>query len=529
MPRARAAVASLLALGLTAGAREEPSLGVIRFPTSGPPPAQARFLRGVAALHSFAYEEALLEFAEAQRLAPGFAMAHWGEAMARNQTLWLNQDREGALDALRRLAPTPRARAQRAGSERERGFLAAVDVLYGEGDKAARDAGYARAMAELHERYPDDQEATTFYALALLATAHRSPALYSEANEETHQHALVGSATQAQVARLLEAVLRENPNHPGALHYAIHNYDDPEHARLALPAARAYAKAAPGSSHALHMPAHVFVQLGLWHEAAAADEASFAQSIAWTRGRGFGIGMRDYHSLSWLTYEVLQQGRYARARETLELIRPAVAETGAPRLKAIQSVMRAQYVVETRAWGVLREETSFSTSAELFAIGLSAAHTGLPAVAGQARQELQRRARSHKLDATVMEKEVGAILELRQGRPAAAVALAEEAVAAEKALPPPLGPPRPVKPSLELQGEVLMEAGRPREAALAFEQALARWPNRSASRLGLARARAALGDGAGARQAYAALLANWSRADAGIDGLEEARRAAGPR
>ena len=523
---ARLSVAGVLAGALALPPQDDTGgLGHIRFPTSGPAEAQGHFLRGVAALHSFAYEEATLEFREAQSKAPGFAMACWGEAMARNQTLWLNQDRDAARRILARLGSTPEARAARAGSEKERAFLAAVDVLYGAEDKPARDAAYAQAMERLYARYPADHEVASFYALALLATAHRSPALYSEANEETHQHALVGSATQAQVARILAKVLLENPRHPGALHYTIHNYDDPDHASLALPAARAYAKAAPESSHALHMPAHVFVQLGLWHEAAAADEASFAQSVAWAKRRGFGTPMRDHHSLSWLCYEALQQGRYGRAREALEQIRPAVEETGAARLRAIRSVMRAQYVVETRSFEILRQETNFDTSAELFAIGLSAAQTGLPQVAALARKELQRRAGDGKLDATVMEKEVAAILELRQGQADRALALAEEAVAAEKALPPPLGPPRPIKPSLELYGEVLLEAGRPREAALAFEQALARWPNRSASVRGRARALAAAGDAVGARRQYQQLLVNWSQADAGIDGLEEARRA----
>jgi len=521
------AVLGVLALGLSFGPRQTDTggLGKISFPNSGAPEAQAPFLRGVAALHNFAYEEAVLEFQKAQRIDPGFAMAYWGEAMAYNQTLWLNQDSEAAWRIIERVGGTPEARAAKAGSEKERAFLAAVEVLFGPGDKAARDVAYAQAMERLYARYPDDHEVACFYALALLGTAVRSPALYSEANEETHQHALVGSETQGRVAEILERVLQQNPEHPGALHYSIHNYDDPEHARLALPAARTYAKAAPDSSHALHMPAHVFVQLGNWDEAAATDEASFAQSVAWADRHGFGIGMRDYHSLSWLCYEVLQQGRFRRAREALELIRPAVAETGANRLKAILSVMRAQYVIETRSWQMLRTQTDFATSAELFAIGVSAAETGLADAARLAQNELRRRSQNRKLDAAVMEREVAAILELRHGVKARAVELAEEAVAIEKSLPPPLGPPRPVKPALELYAEVLLEVGRAGDAAAAFERALARWPNRSASVLGLARARAAAGDQAAARKQYQRLLSNWSHADADAPGLDEAKRA----
>jgi tetratricopeptide (TPR) repeat protein len=487
--------------------------------------ARRRFERGVTALHNFGYPQALAEFQAAQRADAGFAMAYWGEAMAHNQSLWLNQDLVGARDALRKLGRTPEERAAKGASDKERALLAAVERLFGAGDKPARDAAYAEAMGRVHARHPDDPDVASFYALALLATALRSPALFSESNEEAHQHALVGSETQSRAAAVLDEVLRAHPTHPGALHYTIHNYDDPAHARLALPAARAYAKAAAGSSHALHMPAHIFLQLGMWHEAAASDEASFRQSLASAQQHGRGVDVLDYHSLSWLCYEALQQGRLAKAREALALIGPAVSKLGTTRLKAIQSTMRAQYVVETRSWDMLRGQQGFDTSAELFAIGLASAESGLVEAAALARSELLRRSQGQKLDAAIMAKELGAVIELRAGRGVRAAELMQEAVGLEKSLPPPLGPPRPIKPSYELQGEILLELGRAKEAAAAFEQSLARWPNRSASLLGLARALSAAGDVAGSRAQYRALLTNWSRSDAGVSGLAEARGA----
>src|SRR5262249_18012665 len=162
----------------------------------------------------------------------------------------------------------------------------------------------------------------------------------------------------------LQKVLAANPEHPGALHYLIHDWDDPAHARLALPAARAYAKAASDSSHALHMPAHVFLQLGMWQEAAASDPASFSASEARADRKGLPVGMGDYHSLSWLLYESLQLGRYQKAREALELMRQAAEATGAPRFKALLSDMRARYVVETRAFQELAGARDFGTSGE---------------------------------------------------------------------------------------------------------------------------------------------------------------------
>jgi tetratricopeptide (TPR) repeat protein len=504
-------------------------LAPVRFPNSGAAAAQPAFLRGVTALHNFQYEDAVEAFQEARRLDPDFALACWGEAMAYNQTLWLNQDPEKAREILQRLAPTPEARARKAGTDRERGYLEAVELLFGPGDKPSRDRAYAEAMGRLAAAHPDDLEARTFHALALMGTSVRSPALFGSRGDDLHQHALVGSEVQKQAAAILEGVLKVDPEHPGALHYLIHDYDDPEHARLALPAARAYARVAPDSSHALHMPAHVFLQLGMWAEAAAADAASFRASEAWAARKKLGPGMLDYHSLSWLLYESLQQGRYQKAREALDRIGPGVQATGAPRLKALQSDMRARYVMETRSYALLAGANDFATTGELFAIGASAARTGDATRAERALAELKRRAGTRgtsdfKLDAAVLEGELAGLLALATGRGGEALSRLQGAVALEKELPPPMGPPRPLQPASELYGEVLLERGKPREAAAEFERSLKRWPNRSRSVLGLARASAALGSTDAARRHYRKLLDNWRQADPDLKELEEARR-----
>ena len=503
-------------------------LSLVRFPNSGSPSAQPAFLRGVTALHNFQYEDAAEAFREAQTIDRDFAMAYWGEAMACNQTLWLNQDADKGREILLRLAPTAATRAAKVKTDREKAYLRAVETLFGTGERAARERAYAAEMRRLARSYPGDPEALSFFALSLMGLTARSPALFREGGDDQHQHALVGSTAQKEAAAILQRVLARNPDHPGALHYLIHDYDDPDHAPLALPAARAYAKVAPESSHALHMPAHIFLQLGMWDDAAASDEASFRASEAWVERKGLPVGMRDYHSLSWLLYESLQQGRFQKARETLDLLKTAVAATDAPRFKALLSDMRARYVIETRSFQELASARDFDTSSELFAIGMSATRSGDPRLAEMALAELSKRAGSRESghrqgDVAVMEKELAALLAVATGRPGDAVLRMQEAVALDRDLPPPLGPPRPVKPAPELFGEILLELGRPGEAAAQFDRALARWPNRSRALLGRARAAAALGDRESARRHYRRLLLNWRRADPDLADLKESR------
>ena len=503
-------------------------LSPVRFPNSGSPAAQPAFLRGVTALHNFQYEDAVEAFREAQTIDRDFAMAYWGEAMACNQTLWLNQDADKGREILLRLAPTAATRAAKVKTDREKAYLRAVETLFGTGERAARERAYAAEMRRLARSYPGDPEALSFFALSLMGLTARSPALFREGGDDQHQHALVGSTIQKEAAAILQRVLARNPDHPGALHYLIHDYDDPDHARLALPAARAYAKVAPESSHALHMPAHIFLQLGMWDDAAASDEASFRASEAWVKRKGLPVGMRDYHSLSWLLYESLQQGRFQKAREALDIMKTAVEATAAPRFKALLSDMRARYVIETRSFQELATARDFDTSGELFAIGMSATRRGDPKLAEMALAELSKRAGSRETgnrqtDVAVMEKELAALGAIATGRKGDAVVRMQEAVAIDRDLPPPLGPPRPIKPAPELFGEILLELGRPGEAAAEFERALARWPNRSLSLLGRARAAAALGDRESARRHYQQFLVNWRRADPGLPELPEAR------
>src|SRR2546430_11968252 len=146
--------------------------GHVNFPNSGAPAAQADFLTGLALLHDFEYADAAAAFRRAEATDPGFAMAFWGEAMTFNHPIWMQQDLKAACDALNKLALTPSARRARAKTDREKEYLDAVEILYGDGSKEQRDFRFEDAMAKLHARYPDDVDSTAFYGLAILGTTH---------------------------------------------------------------------------------------------------------------------------------------------------------------------------------------------------------------------------------------------------------------------------------------------------------------------------------------------------------------------
>ncbi len=349
--------------------------------------AQALIARGVESLHWFEYEDANETFRRAQAIDPRSVMAVWGEAMTYHQTLWRNEDVAAARRALQRLGPTAATREAAARTGKERLLLAAAEALFGEGGVEERRRRYAEAMRRAYEQSGDDPDVASLYALALLGTMSRSLIGYVDAHEG-HSASLAGSPTQAQVSEILKRVLKEHPAHPGALHYLLHDDDDPVHAREALDAARALAALAPAASHALHMPAHIFVQLGLWRDAAASDAAAFKASDAWVARKSLPKAMRNYHALAWLEYELLQQGRYRAARATLDEIEPVVKASGEPALLSDLSTMRARYVIETADWTLMRNQDSFGNVNDLFAIGMSAARTGNAALAERARQAL---------------------------------------------------------------------------------------------------------------------------------------------
>jgi len=530
------------------------ALGQVDFPTSGSKAAQAHFLRGVAALHSFWYEEALEAFQAATKVDPDFVMGYWGEAMAHNHPLWNEQDTEAARKALAKIRDAGKLTA------RELAFLNAVKALYGEGDRHARNLAYAAAMEKVYGDHPADLEAASFYALSLLGAVRPVDK---------------GYRLQMQAGAIALDVYGKNPNHPGAAHYIIHAFDDPEHAILALPAARRYAEIAPDAHHARHMPSHIFIQLGMWKEAAASNESSWATSDAWVKRKNYSIERRDYHSLSWLEYVYLQQGRVREAEAQLALMQKSIADLGAP-IRGYP-YMAAAFIAETERWDLIEEHfgdpdaksaslnvqkeagadachvaTAKPTTAKvipasivtpqaqrpLFRLlfgsylrGLAAASSKNPADAEKYVVEIRGLRKDFEKSSSyftpemveVMELEVAGLARANAGKFDEAIELLKRATSLEESLRPPSGPPEIIKPSHELFGDVLLRAGRPSEATAQFKTALLRQPNRPRALLGLARAAAKNGDGKLAAQTYADYLRTQERADARAAELTEAR------
>lgn len=488
-------------------------LGVLDFPNSGAAAAQDAFSRGVMLLHSFEFADSHSAFLEAQAIDPGFAMAIWGEAMTFNHPLWAQQDREEALKALAKLG----TRGSLQVTEREQRYLDAATTLYGEGSKQQRDIAYREAMRSLHEDYPDDLEAAALYGLSILGSVY-------ERDFRTYMKA----------ASVLEEVFAKQPKHPGAAHYLIHSYDDQVHAPLGLRAARAYNKIAPSASHAQHMVSHIYTSLGMWDEVVTANQNAVRVSEDSMRRSGKSIAHRNKHSLSWLQYALLQQGRVAEAVETMRIMHNDVIEVPNGNQQYHNTLMRSIYIVEDpMAEQILTTQDTSEfpldeKAIEAFASGFRFAALDDLDSARFVLESLQENIDTAKIltvaeglheddnatsedgynIATIFARELQALIYFREGDTETALQLLAAAADDENARPMEYGPPYVSKPSNELMGEMLLMLDRPGEAIAHFETALERNTGRTLSLLGLARAQEATGDPA-AQETWGILEESW--------------------
>ena len=368
---------ALVALAASPALAQSSGLGTISFPNSGNEAAQKDFLDGVRLLHSFEWEDSAEAFQRAQAADPNFALAYWGESLSHTGGHHYppGQDMSKARAALLKLGKTRAERVAKAETDREKGYLESVHILYGPGDLQERSDGYEQALAELSAAYPDDLEAAAFHALSLMRSRVRGKA---------------SQRVDMRAGAIAQRVFRENPDHPGAAHYVIHAYDDPVHAPVALYAAEKYSDIAPAAVHALHMPSHIFVQHGMWDHVRGLNTRSYQASVDRAERKGLSPARYSYHALYWLLYAYLEEGRYEDGQQLLDEFEELTKRdemTGG--MKETWLRMDALHTVETRRWkpqpvddlvaGLDAEKPDVghrTAGAMLYARGASAAETG---------------------------------------------------------------------------------------------------------------------------------------------------------
>jgi hypothetical protein len=460
-------------------------LGTVSFPTSCKPETQQEFNRAVALLHSFAYGPAEEAFKSVAAQDSQCAMAHWGVAMTHFHQLWdPHLPADGIAAGQKEIA---QAEALNAATERERGFIHALSLLYKDAATVpynTRAQNYESAMKEVAAANPKDTEAQVFYALALISNA--SPM------DKTH-------AKQKQAADLLEPLFKEYPDHPGIPHYLIHACDSTELARRGLPAARAYAKIAPSASHALHMPSHIFTRLGLWDDSIAANVAS--RDAAEKHGETGD----QLHAMDYLVYAYLQSGRDEDAEQVIEQLKAmeGAGLRGDFKYGYAATAMPVRYVVERHEWSDAEKIVPPPESAlphvraiAVWARGMGLARDGHPEEAkkeaetlGQLEERLKAAGNGYwASQVNIQKREVMAWAAEAEKKPEEAVAMLRSASNDEDAIEKLPVTPGPIVPAREQLGEMLLEQGDSAGAYKAFETALVNAPGRRGALLGAARA-----------------------------------------
>ncbi len=487
-------------------------LGELHFSYTGSPAALEHFEKGLKLLHNFEYADARAAFEEAQKLDSTCVMAWWGEAMTYNHPLWRQQDREAAIATLEELGSTTEDRRAAAPTELEKDFLVAVEALYfAEGEKNERDAAYRDHLAAMYEEYPGNEEVAAFYALSILGAV---PVGRDDAEYE-------------RSAGIVKGILNENPEHPGALHYLIHSYDDPYHARLALNAARSYSEVAADATHALHMPSHIFLAVGMWKEVVESNIASYNASVRRMEEKGLDNDARSYHAFSWLQYGLLQMGRNTEAEQIMRDMYTYTTELPSKSARSYFARMKGTYLLHTGEWNsdiagfsvdmegmgiVSRSQYHFTEGWKAWKNGdkerlsalidtmtterkkaaLLVTDSGIPMCAatpsGQGPNQLD-------IDwAHVMEMELKALREMLGGNDVQAEFWLQSATGLQGSISYDYGPPAILKPAHEMLGDFLLEQKRPEEALAAFETALERSPKRRLALEGKLAAARALGN-----------------------------------
>ena len=480
----------------------EQQLGTVHFPISCAPDVQKRFEQGVALLHSFAFETAEHVFRKVAQDDPRCAMAHWG--IARSFWRW---DTPEPVIRKQGWSEVKVATSLHAQTKREREYISAVSALYKRPEKKdqKRWGKYLNRMEQLHRDYPRDHEVTAFYAFALIGADRDDDAKH---------------AKRRQAAALLEPLFAVEPNHPGVAHYLIHAYDKPELAELGLPAARRYAQIASGAPHALHMPSHIFAQLGLWDE----DINSNLASVAASRNASvthMGDEGHQFHAMEFLMYAYLQSGRESDAQHLIEEVKSL------PKMKSMYGIEAdpqvfallsycASFLLELHDWDKasdlpLTPGTEFGDDSITYLVrAIGAARRGH---AEQARHnvgeidDIYNQVVARKLPFADwldrQRKEAKAWADHAEGKNDEAIGLVRPIADKEK---PGVFAAMGDLPAREMLADMLLEMNRPEQALVEYEAELKVSPNRFNSLYGAGRAAEITGQPGKATAYYQQLL-----------------------
>jgi tetratricopeptide (TPR) repeat protein len=466
------------------GAPDLGNIGKAQLPTSCNAAAQSDIDRGVTLMHSFWYVEAEKAFRKAAASDAECAMAWWGVAMANLHPLWaqpnpdeLKNGREAAEKAL----------ALGGKTDRERAYVKAIHTYYKDADKLdhrTRMLAYENAMRGVAGAYANDHEASIFHALSLIGIALPTDKTY---------------ANQKKAAEILNRVLPLHPEHPGVAHYIIHSFDYPDLANLALPAARVYAKLAPGSPHALHMPSHIFTRLGLWEESIASNLASAAKAKSYVAQLAPGVtSFEELHAIDYLIYAYLQRGEQQKARKLLKRLHE-VAKVDTPNFAAAFALAAgpARYVLERRQWReaaaltvpggkVAWDKMPYAEANIHFAVAIGGARSNQLDKARRAvtrmeeiRKTLLERKDSYWADQVAIQRLAGAAwIANAERRQDDALRLMREAAALESSTEKHPVTPGAILPARELLADMLLELGDAEQSLAEMERSLRDAPNR---------------------------------------------------
>ncbi|HJU76870.1 MAG TPA: hypothetical protein VJ597_02945 [Sphingomicrobium sp.] len=492
-----------------------PMLGQLSFESTCSPQAHALLERGLGWLHSFEYVPAERSFSEAAAADPKCGIAQWGVAMSFYHPLWYPPT---PAEVEKAQAAIVKAKAAGAKSQRERDYIAAISGFFADAatvDHKTRALAYTSAMEALHRRYPADREAAVFYALSLIAagTLDDDP----------------DYGREKEAGKILNKVLIEVPDHPGVAHYLIHSFDYPALADLALPAARRYATIAPDSAHAQHMPSHIFTRLGLWDESIKSNLAAKAAAEAFAKSSGMsGAWDQQLHAMDYLAYAYLQTGRDTDVEALLAELSALKSSQETVTAAHAATIIPARVLLERRRWkeaagyeapegiAALPAVVKFTwSSANLhFAKAVGAARSGDVALAKAQIDRLHAIEKGvvikpgeydWKTQVSIQRRIAEAWLAFAEGRKDEAAKLMRGVADLDDATEKHPVTPGAVLPAREQLGELLLEAGRPKEALAEFESSLTRAPQRLAGLYGAARSAKLAGDPAKAREYYSAL------------------------